>query len=243
MEALEAMIKEYCKKLKMGKVFYQEYQDIQAETQEAFLAELLLRELEHREITRKNRNLKAANFDRIKTFEGYSFDNIQIPASLTVEDIKKIEPVKRKENLILYGPVGTGKTHLATAIGVEACNQGQRVKFFSTASLVNQLTDLKERGELRKFMNQIEKCDLLICDEWGYVPLEKGGAQLLFQVISACYEKRSIIITTNLEFSKWNGIFYDERMTAAIIDRLIHHSHLLVFSGPSYRLTHSTMNC
>ncbi len=77
--------------------------------------------------------------------------------------------------------VGTGKTHLATAIGVEACNQGQRVKFFSTASLVNQLTDLKERGELRKFMNQIEKCDLLICDEWGYVPLEKGGAQLLFR--------------------------------------------------------------
>ncbi len=92
-------------------------------------------------------------------------------------------------------------------------------------------------------MNQIEKWDLLICDEWGYVPLEKGGAQLLFQVISECYEKRSIIITTNLEFSKWNGIFYDERMRAAIIDRLIHHSHLLVFSGPSYRLTHSTMNC
>ena len=243
MEAREAMIKEYCKQLKMGKVFYQEYQDIQADTQEAFLAELLLRELEHREITRKNRNLKAANFDRIKTFEDYSFDNIQLPASLTVEDIKKVEPVKRKENLILYGPVGTGKSHLATAIGVEACNQGQRVKFFSTASLVNQLTDLKDRGELKKFMNQIEKWDLLICDEWGYVPLEKGGAQLLFQVISECYEKRSIIITTNLEFSKWNGIFYDERMTAAIIDRLIHHSHLLVFSGPSYRLTHSTMNC
>ncbi|MDK2896054.1 MAG: hypothetical protein PWP04_174 [Candidatus Atribacteria bacterium] len=75
-------------------------------------------------------------------------------------------------------------------------------------------------------MNQIEKCDLLICDEWGYVPLERGGAQLLFQVISECYEKRSVIITTNLEFSKWNGIFYDERMTAAIIDRLIHHSHV-----------------
>ncbi|MFY9303592.1 MAG: IS21-like element helper ATPase IstB, partial [Atribacterales bacterium] len=166
-----------------------------------------------------------------------------IPASLTVEDIKKIEPVKRKENLILYGPVGTGKTHLATAIGVEACNQGQRVKFFRTASLVNQLTDAKDRGELRKFMKQIEKCDLLICDEWGYVPLEKGGAQLLFQVVSECYERRSVIITTNLEFSKWNGIFYDEKMTAAIIDRLIHHSHLLVFSGPSYRLSHSIMNC
>ncbi|MDI3543496.1 MAG: hypothetical protein PWP57_1101, partial [Candidatus Atribacteria bacterium] len=173
----------------------------------------------------------------------YSFDHIQIPASLTVEDIKKVEPVKRKENLILYGPVGTGKTHLATAIGVEACNQGQRVKFFRTASLVNQLIDAQTNGEMRKFMNQIEKCDLLIGDEWGYVPLEKGGVQLLFQVVSECYERRSIIITTNLEFSKWNGIFYDEKMTAAIIDRLIHHSHLLAFNGPSYRLSHSTMNC
>jgi len=90
-------------------------------------------------------------------------------------------------------------------------------------------------------MKQLEKTDLLICDEWGYVPFEKEGSQLLFQVISECYEKRSVIITTNLEFSKWNGIFYDEKLTSAIIDRLVHHSHLLVFQGQSYRLTHSTM--
>jgi DNA replication protein DnaC len=109
--------------------------------------------------------------------------------------------------------------------------------------LVNQLTDAKTNGELKRFFRQIEKYDLLICDEWEYVPFEKNGAQLLFQVISECYEKRSVIITTNLEFSKWNGIFYDEKMTNAIIDRLIHHSHLLVFTGPSYRLKHSTMNC
>lgn len=145
--------------------------------------------------------------------------------------------------LILYGPVGTGKTHLATAIGVEACQRGKRVKFFRTAALVNRLTDAKAEGELKRFFKQLTKCDLLICDEWGYIPFEKEGSQLLFQVIAECYEKRSVIITTNLEFSKWNGIFYDEKMTSAIIDRLIHHSHLLVFTGPSYRLTHSTMNC
>jgi DNA replication protein DnaC len=132
---------------------------------------------------------------------------------------------------------------LATAIGVEACNQGKRVKFYRTASLVNQLTDAKANGELKRFFRQIEKCDLLICDEWGFVPFEKNGAQLLFQVVSECYERRSVIITTNLEFSKWNAIFYDEKMTSAIIDRLIHHSHLLVFNGPSYRLQHSTINC
>jgi DNA replication protein DnaC len=109
--------------------------------------------------------------------------------------------------------------------------------------LVNQLTDAKANGELKRFFRQIEKCDLLICDEWGFVPFEKNGAQLLFQVVSECYERRSVIITTNLEFSKWNAIFYDEKMTSAIIDQLIHHSHLLVFNGPSYRLQHSTINC
>lgn len=240
---MEAMIETYCKKLKIGEVFYQDYKNIQAKTHEEFLLQLLSRELEHREIVRKNRNLKAANFDVIKTFKDYSFDSIQIPASIMPEDIKRVSILENKENLILYGPVGTGKSHLATAIGVEACNQGKKVKFFRTASLVNQLADAKTNGELRKFMKQIEKCDLLICDEWGYIPFEKEGVQLLFQVISECYEKRSVIITTNLEFSKWNGIFYDEKMTSAITDRLIHHSHLLVFSGQSYRLTHSTMNC
>ncbi|MDI6602472.1 MAG: IS21-like element helper ATPase IstB [Thermoanaerobacteraceae bacterium] len=240
---MEAMIEAYCKKLKIGRTFYQGYKEIQAETHEAFLLELLKREVEHREIVSKNRNLKAANFDVMKTFKDYLFGNIQIPSSITVEDLKAASIVGKKENLILYGPVGTGKSHLAIAIGVEACNQGKKVKFFRTAALVNQLNDAKANGELRKFMKQLGKCDLIICDEWGYIPFEKEGAQLLFQVISDCYEKRSVIITTNLEFSKWNGIFYDEKMTAAIIDRLIHHSHLLVFSGQSYRLTHSTINC
>lgn len=240
---MESMIEAYCKKLKIGKVFYQGYKQIEAKTHEEFLLKLLEKEFENREMTRKNRYLKAASFDVVKTFEGYSFNEIQIPAAINVEEIKTAGFIGKKENLILYGPVGTGKTHLATAIGVEACSQGKRVRFFRTAALVNQLTDAKAKGELRRFMKQIEKCDLLVCDEWGYIPFEKDGAQLLFQVISECYEKRSVIITTNLEFSKWNGIFYDEKMTAAIIDRLIHHSHLLVFTGQSYRLKHSTMNC
>ena len=156
--------------------------------------ELLRRELENRELVRKNRYIKGANFDVLKTFEGYSFDNIQIPPAITVEDLKAAKIIEKKENLILYGPVGTGKSHLATAIGIEACNRGKRVKFFRTAALVNMLTDAKVNGELRKLMKQIEKSDLLICDEWGYIPFEKDGAQLLFQVISDCYEKRLSLI-------------------------------------------------
>ncbi len=240
---MEAMIKDICKKLKIGRTFYKDYKDIKAASNEEFLLRLLETEFAHRDITRKKRLLSSAGFDVLKTFQDYSFEHIEIPKSLTLENLTAAKFVLSKENLILYGPVGTGKTHLATAIGVEACNQGKTVKFFRTAALVNQLSEAKTSGSLNKYLRQIQKCDLLICDEWGYVPFEKGGAQLLFQVISECYEKRSVIITTNLEFSHWNGIFYDEKMTSAIIDRLIHHSHLLVFTGPSYRLTHSSINC
>ena len=235
----DTLIREYCKKLKFGKNIYESYPQIQATDFGDFLAQLLKLEIEHRDITRKNRNLKVAGFDVIKTFENYEFNEIQIPNAIDLETLKTATFIDKKENLILYGPVGTGKTHMATAIGVAACAKGKKVKFFRTASLVNQLSEAKAKSELKRFMKQIEKTDLLICDEWGYVPFEKEGSQLLFQVISECYEKRSVIITTNLEFSKWNGIFYDEKLTSAIIDRLVHHSYLLVFQGQSYRLTHS----
>ena len=237
----DELIKRYCKELKLGKNIYERYSAIEAIDFGDFLAKLLRLEIDNREITRKNRNLKSAGFDVIKTFDGYDFGAIQIPGALGVEDLMSGNFIDNLENLILYGPVGTSKSHLSTAIGVAACSKGKKVKFYRTASLVNQLGEAKASGELKRFMKQIEKTDLLICDEWGYVPFEKEGSQLLFQGISECYERRSVIITTNLEFSKWNGIFYDEKLTSAIIDRLVHHSHLLVFTGDSYRLTHSTM--
>ena len=215
------------------------YQGLEADTHEEFLLKLLKMELSNREMTRKNRYLKQAGFDMMKTFQGYEFDQVQIPASITLDELKKADFIEKKENLILYGAVGTGKTHMATAVGVAACNRGKKVKFYRTAALVNDLIDAKAKGNLSRFLKQLEKADLLICDEWGYIPLDRQGAQLLFQVVSSCYEKKSVIITTNLEFSKWNGIFFDEKLTRAIIDRLVHYSHLLVFSGKSYRLEHS----
>ncbi|MDD4122579.1 MAG: IS21-like element helper ATPase IstB [Eubacteriales bacterium] len=237
----DALIKHYCKELRFGKNIYENYSKIDAADFGDFLVQLLKMEIDHRELSRKNRNLKSAGFDVIKTFEGYEFEDIQIPNAISIEELKNGAFIDRLENLILYGPVGTGKSHMATAIGVAACSRGKKAKFYRTAALVNHLSEAKAKGELKRFMKQLEKADLLICDEWGYVPFEKDGSQLLFQVISECYEKKSVIITTNLEFSKWNGIFYDEKLTSAIVDRLVHHSHLLVFQGQSYRLTHSTM--
>lgn len=232
-------IASYCRQLKWGNSIVENYRGIEAQSHEEFLLKLLELELLNRELTRKNRCLKQAGFDVMKTFQDYGFEQIAIPAGITLDEIKNASFIEKKENLILYGPVGTGKTHMATAIGVAACNRGKKVKFYRTATLVNDLIDAKAKGNLGKFLKQIEKTDLLICDEWGYIPLDRQGAQLLFQVVTGCYEKKSVIITTNLEFGKWNGIFFDEKLTSAIIDRLVHYSHLLIFSGKSYRLEHS----
>ena len=240
---MKQLIKEYCKQLRWGMSIVNNYSQITADNHEEFLKKLLQMELAAREVARKNRLLKTANFDNLKTFENFSFNDIQLPSTISIESLKQCEFIEKKENLILYGAVGTGKTHLATAIGVAACNQSKRVKFYRTAALINQLIEAKAAGELNKLFKKIQKLDLLICDEWGYIPVDQEGAQLLFQVIAECYENRSLIITTNLEFSKWINIFYDERMTNAIIDRLIHHSKLLMFTGESYRFKYSTINC
>lgn len=151
--------------------------------------------------------------------------------------------VPKRENLILYGNVGSGKTHLAIATGIAACDAGFRTRFWRTATLVNALTEAKNKGELSLLMKQFEKLDLLICDEWGYVPIDSDGSKLLFQVISECYERKSLIITTNLEFAYWNNIFADAKITAALLDRVIHHSHLLDFtSRDSRRLADALSN-
>lgn len=240
-ETAIANIKSYCKELRLGTNILKSIKTVKADTHEEFLEKILKVEVKQRETVRKNRYLKQAGFEIIKTFEDYVFDQIEIPSTIGIEELKNVEFIKRKENLILYGPVGTGKSHLSTAIGVSACMNGQKVKFYRTVALVNELIDAKIDGTLNKLLKQIEKTDLLICDEWGYIPIDVEGAKLLYQVISSCYERKSIILTTNLEFSKWNGIFFDEKLTNAIIDRLVHHSHLLIFNGPSYRLQNSLM--
>jgi DNA replication protein DnaC len=185
--------------------------------------------------------LKKAGFDNIKIFQDNDFEDITLSASMTIDLLKQAEFLSRQENLVLYGRNGTGKSHMATAIGVEACMQGKKVRFYKTAALVNELVAAKASGTLLSLLKKLSKLDLMICDEWGYIPFDAEGSQLLFQVIADCYEKRSLIITTNIEFSKWNGIFYDDQLTTALIDRLVHHSHLIVFGRDSWRLRHSLM--
>lgn len=238
---MKTEIAECCRRLRLSKNIAAVSDQIEADSYQEYLLKILKQELLYRETTRKNRLIKQACFYCLKTFDGFCFDEIRLPAELAVGDLKEAAFVSQQKNLIFYGNVGTGKPHLATAIGIEACNRGKAVRFFRTAALVNQLSDAKKKGEFSRFLKQLSKVDLLICDEWGYVPLDQDGSKLLFQVISDCYEQRSVIITTNLEFSKWVNIFYDEHMTAAMIDRLVHYSYLLLFDGQSYRIKNSLM--
>jgi len=232
---VEQTLLESCKKLHFGSGLAAKEKKIKADTHLEFLLKLFNSEIEERERKRRNSYMKAAKFDIIKTFENYSFEDIKFPASLTCEDIMDCVFVPKRENLILYGTVGAGKTHLAIATGIAACDAGFRTRFWRTATLVNALIEAKNKGELSLFMKQFDKIDLLICDEWGYVPIDSDGSKLLFQVISECYERKSVIITTNLEFTNWNNIFADVKITAALLDRVIHHSHLLDFTNRNWQ--------
>jgi len=228
-----------CKQLRLSRNLVENIDLVAGVETEKALLTLLKMEIEHREESRKARYLKQAGFYTLKTFDGYVFDDIRLPSGTSPEDLKSCRFIEEKRNLILFGNVGTGKTHLATALGVEACKMGFQVRFFRTTALVNQLLAAKKGGTLQKYLKTLEKADLIICDEWGYVPLDRDGSRLLFQVVSDCYERRSIVLTTNLEFSRWVTIFYDEQMTTAMIDRLVHYSHLLVFDGESWRMKNS----
>ena len=153
-----------------------------------------------------------------------------------MSDLTEIGFIQRKENILAVGAVGTGKTHLATALGIKACSQRKSVRFYRCLDLVNVLLEHHRQGRLGSTMTLLGKYDLLIIDELGFVPLHRDGAELLFNVVAQAYERQSIIVTSNLEFGQWNSVLGDNRLTAALIDRLVHHAHILAFEGESYRL-------
>ena len=229
-------IEQYMRTLKLGGMA-REWRGVEFQNTEQYVQELLELELREREVNRINRMVKTAGFQVIKTLEDFVWNqNIELPVGLTKKYMEGLQFLPQKENLIFLGAVGTGKTHLATAIALKACQSGRRVRFFTAASLANLLLERNNRGTLNSFLENLKKVELIVVDEIGFVPLHKDVAELLFQVISDCYEHRSLIITSNLEFSQWNTVFGDNRLTAALIDRLIHHSHIVILRRelPSY---------
>ena len=233
-------ISRMCKQLKLSQRITESCRECGMEELQ-FVYHLLITEIEGRRDNRIARRLTRAGFPMLKSLDNYDFSAVSFPSSLTKEELLQLRIVEQTQNLILYGPVGTGKTHLAIALGVLACNQDLNVRFYTVASLVTRLGEAHRTGTLEKLIRDLSRLDLLILDEWGYVPVDRQGSQLLFRVVADSYEKKSLIVTTNLEFSKWGAIFTDEQMAAAMIDRMVHHGHLMLFEGKSYRLTHALM--
>jgi DNA replication protein DnaC len=183
--------------------------------------------------------IRAAAFPVAKDFDTYDFTALPSLPKQKVLELARGEWIEQHYNCCLIGNAGTGKTHLATALGLAACRQGQRVRFFTAAGLVNQLEEAHQQHRLDRLLGQLDRADLLICDELGYLSFSRGGAELLFQVFAERYERRSLLVTSNLAFGEWGQVFQGERMTAALLDRLTHRCHIFEMNGASYRFRES----
>lgn len=204
-----------------------------------FLLELTTIELETRAENRLNRRVREAKFPLMKTLEGFDFGVVPDLDIRVIRDLTGGEYIKEHRNVLFLGRSGTGKTHLATALGVEACRNNYRTKFVSCYGLVNELIEARQERDLQRIIGRYARYELLILDELGYIPFSKEGGELLFQVLAERQEKGSVIITTNLGFADWTQVFGDPVMTAALLDRLTHRAHIINCQWDSYRLKES----
>jgi DNA replication protein DnaC len=209
------------------------------ENYEEYLLRLTEMEVTARVANALKARIKQAGFPVHKDFETYDFSAMPSLSKPKILELARGEWIDRQENCCLLGQPGTGKTHLAIALGLAACRQGRHVRFFTAAGLVNRLEEAQKQYQLDKLLTQLDKTELVICDELGYLSFSRAGAELLFQVFADRYERTSLLITSNLAFSDWGQIFQGERMTAALLDRLTHRCHIFEMNGESYRFRES----
>ena len=183
--------------------------------------------------------MKAAKFPVVKTIDTFDFSAQPSINESLVRELLQGEYIEKRENLLLIGNPGTGKSHLSCALGFAACAQGYKVRFYTVTTLVTHLLEKREERSLERLQKQLLNHHLLILDELGYVPFSKAGAELLFDVVSQAYERTSLIVTTNLPFEEWTEVMGSERLTGALLDRLTHRVHILEANGESYRLKES----
>ena len=231
-------IEQYMRTLKLGGLA-KNWRSVQYVSTEQYLTELLKIELHEREVNRINRMVKTAGFRVLKTLDDFVWNSaIEMPHDITQEYMTDLQFIKPRENLIFLGAVGTGKTHLATAIALKACQEGHRVRFFTAAELANILLERNNKGTLNSFLNTLKKTELVIIDEIGYTPISRSQANRFFTFISDTYETNSIVFTTNKEITDWAEMMGDPVLTTAMLDRILHHANCYSFRGESYRLKH-----
>jgi DNA replication protein DnaC len=209
------------------------------EGHEQYLLRLTELEVAARGANALQARIRAAGFPVHKDFDTFDFAAVPGVNKLKVLELARGEWIERKANCCLIGSPGTGKTHVAIALGLAACRQGKRVRFCTAAALVTRLEEAQKQYQLDRLLGQLDRTDLLICDELGYLSFSRAGAELLFQVFADRYERRSLLVTSNLAFSEWGQVFHGERMTAALRDRLTHCCHIFEMNGESYRFRES----
>jgi DNA replication protein DnaC len=243
-ESSKVLLEHYLKTLKLPSIL-REHRKMAAVCQaegadySTYLLRLVEQEIHDREQRAAERRLKSACFPVVKTLDSFRFDAQPSINQPLVRELAHGEFIKERENVLLIGNSGTGKTHLATALAFSACQMGFRVRFFGVTGLVTQLLERREERQLERFFKQLERVDLLVLDELGYVPFSKMGAELLFEVVSRAYERTSLVVTTNLPFESWTEVMGSQRLTGALLDRLTHRVHILEANGESFRLNDS----
>lgn len=200
-----------------------------------FLLALAEQEVAQRERNRIARRIKAARFPVLKELADFDFSCISSPNKQRVLELARSTYIQKAEPILLVGNPGLGKTHVATGLALAACRRGHKVRFYNAAGLVNELILAQEEHRLSKFLATTLRQHLIVLDELGFIPFSPAGAQLIFQFCSTLYERVTVIVTTNLRFANWTQVFGDERLTAALLDRLTHKAHILEFVGESYR--------
>lgn len=205
-------------------------------THEEYLAACLAREVAARDASGGELRIRAARFPARKALEDFDFEHQRSVNRQTIAHLGTLDFIAAKENVILLGPPGTGKTHLAIGLGVRACQAGHRVCFATASQWVARLADAHAAGNLQAELTKLARIPLVVCDELGYIPFEPEAANLFFQFISSRYERASIVVTSNMPFGRWGEVLGDEVVAAAMIDRLVHHAEVISLKGDSYRL-------
>ncbi len=203
---------------------------------EEFLAACLQREVAAREAHGGEGRIRSARFPARKSLEEFDFDHARALKRETITHLGTLDFITAKDNVVFLGPPGTGKTHLATGLGIRACQAGHRVAFATAAEWVARLAEAHHVGHLQDELIKLGRLPLLIIDEVGYIPFEPEAANLFFQLVSSRYERASLIVTSNKPFGRWGEVFGDDIVAAAMIDRLVHHAEVIALKGDSYRL-------
>lgn len=242
MADIQADIAKCCRQLRLSSNIAEKAMIQEGETHQEYFYSLLKNEIEYRRERRITKYLNTAGFPRRYTPDQFCTDEIDFPDGVDFQSLLDLDFLKAGKNVIMYGGTGTGKTMLSILIGISACSQDVPVRFYRVAGLINLFSESQAKGTLNRLKQKLNSADILILDEFGYVPYDRTGSQLLFDYLSEIHEQKPVILNTNLEFAQWTNVLYDRSMTVALIGRLTHHVELILFPGGNNRLRESSIN-